>query len=210
MISYNTSIAIVEDNDDLAYAYRVLIENVQDYHLSGVYSSGEDFIKEFKRRLPDVVIVDLGLPGISGIDLIKRIRKINDKSLIMVVSVHEEIDMIFDALNNGAIGYISKDEGPVGVLKGLEQLLNGGAPMSPQIAKKIILSFHRNYEHPFTKREMQILEYLSKGFTTRKIGEILEISGETVKTHYKNIYLKLHVSSRGDAIEKARKYKYIQ
>ncbi|MGK7394406.1 MAG: response regulator [Candidatus Cyclobacteriaceae bacterium M3_2C_046] len=209
MINYNTSIVIIEKNQDLQYVYRVLLETVQDYFLAGIYGSSSEFLKQHKNYLPDVVIIDLDLPDQEGMKLVKYIKQINHKQQILVLSSQQEKDLILEAFRNGAMGYIYKKEGPVALLQGLEELMNGGAPLSPQVAKKIITSFHKNYDHPFTRREMQVLDLFAQGYNPKKISQILEISFDTVKTYSKNIYSKLQVSSRVDAIEKARKCNFI-
>lgn len=202
-------IAIIEDNDDIRSALKVLLEGEGNYRVIGDYGSFEDANKTIKRLEPDVVLVDLQLPGLNGIEAIKILKEKLPRSFFLVITVFDDSQMVFDALCNGAHGYITKDSGISKIVNGIKEVLEGGAPMSSGIARKVIESFRINHDSPLSDRETLVLELLSKGKTYHMIADELHVHFETVKSHIKNIYRKLHVSNKADAISMALKNKYI-
>lgn len=202
-------IIIIEDNDELRQAYEQLINSFEDFTVVGAFSNCEDAIKSLPRDKPDLVLVDLSLPGMNGIEGTVKMKRINPNVKVLVLTVHDDFEHVFDALCAGAIGYIIKDLNQQDLIFSINQALAGGAPMSPVIATMIIKSFHRNPRSPLTSRETDVLKQLAKGRTYDYIALELEISKDTVKTHIKHIYDKLQVNSKSEALTKARKEKLV-
>ena len=169
----------------------------------------EDAIKNVDADMADIYLMDIELPGMSGIVAIPKIKKIKPELQIVVVTVYENDELVFKALCEGAAGYLTKNIPPEKLISSLIELENGGAPMSTSIARLVVSSFHRNRQSPLSNRELEVLELLSSGKSYSTIANQLFVDKETVKSHIKNIYLKLEVHSKAEAIEKAKKSKYI-
>ena len=204
-----TRVVLIEDNKEVREGFRTIIESHADYVVVNDYGSCPPALKQLDKDKPDLIIIDLEMPEMHGIEGIKRIKKARPKTIILVVSVHEDSKMVFDALVAGAMGYLTKDTDPEGLLRALEELLRGGAPMSSKIASLVVKSFQRSHETPLSERETEVLVLLSKGKTYHSIADELFISMETVKTHIRNIYQKLHVNNKTDALLIAEKDKLI-
>ena len=202
-------IEIVEDNDVVRDGLKLLINSMSNHVVVGAYISCEQELKNLDKDMPDVILMDLDLPGMSGIEGIKRIKKRTPEIHILVITVHEDSDMVFDALCAGASGYITKNANHSRLLDAIDEIQKGGAPMSSNIARMVVGSFQKNYNSPLTARETEVLELLAKGKSYTVIADELFIHKETVKSHIKNIYFKLQVNSKADALEYARKNKFI-
>lgn len=154
------------------------------------------------------MIVDIKLPGMNGANLVWEIKKQNKKAICIICSIYDDDEFIFTALKNGAMGYLLKDSSGDQIITALTDLMNGGSPMSPFIARKVIATFQQPKEKKLSEilssREMEVLEQLSKGFIYKEIGEKLFISHETVKQHIKKIYYKLHVQNKVEALNRLR------
>jgi len=202
-------IEIVEDNDVVRDGLQLLINSMSDHTVVGAYDSCEKAIRNIVKDQPEIILMDLDLPGMSGIEGIERIKKAHPEINIIVLTVHEDSDMVFEALCAGASGYITKNANHSKLLDAIEEVQNGGAPMSSKIAKLVVDSFQKNHNSPLTSRETEVLEQLAKGKSYSVIAEELFIHKETVKSHIKNIYFKLQVNSKAEALEIARKNKLI-
>ena len=198
-------IVIIEDNQELRDTYEQLIKGFEDFDVVNKYSNCEEAIKRINKDDPDLILIDLSLPGMNGIEGTTRIKKLKPKVKVLVITVHDDSEHVFDALCAGAIGYITKDLTQNTLIFAIRQVLDGGAPMSPKIANLIIKSFHRNPQTPLTDRETDVLKHLAKGKTYDYVARDLSISKDTVKTHIKHIYEKLQVSNKSEALLKARK-----
>jgi len=203
------TVSIVEDNDQFRDALETIIKSQNEFALVGSFSSAEKAIDELLNKPPDIVISDISLPGMRGTELIVRLKDKMRNTQFMVCSIHDDNETIFEALKCGASGYILKD--PVTadeITKAIRDLYNGGSPMSPYIARKVISSFQKpvvNDESAvLSSREREVLELLSKGLLYKEIAERLGVSHETVKKHLKNIYQKLHVQNKIEALNKFR------
>jgi DNA-binding NarL/FixJ family response regulator len=205
----NSRIEIVEDNDVVRDGLQLLINSMSNYSVVGAYINCESALKNLERDMPDVILMDLDLPGMSGIEGIQRIKKIHPEIHIIVITVHEDGEMVFEALCAGASGYITKNANHSRLLDAIDEVQSGGAPMSSKIAKMVVSSFQKNHNSPLTNRETEVLALLSKGKSYTTIADELFIHKETVKSHIKNIYFKLHVNCKADALEIARKNKLI-
>jgi DNA-binding NarL/FixJ family response regulator len=205
----NISVVIIEDDETIREGFTYLINAAPNYNVVNSYPSVEDALPELTKEKPDVILLDIELPGIKGIDAIPKIKNLLPKTFILMLTVYENEDMVFTALSNGASGYLTKNSSSEKILDAIQEVVDGGAPMSMNIAKIVIKSFHKNQNSPLTKRETEILEQVANGKSRSKIAKEMFIDLETVKSHIKNIYVKLNVHSREDAIKEAKNNKYI-
>ena len=201
------TISIIEDNDQFRNGLEAIIKSEPDFFLAGSYSSAEKALVGLPDSPPDIVIADISLPGMRGTELIVRLKDKMKQTQFMVCSIHDDNDTIFEALKCGASGYLLKD--PVTadeIIKAIRGLYSGGSPMSPYIARKVISSFQKpavTDEHSLLSiREKEVLELLAKGLLYKEIAEQLNVSHETIKKHLKNIYQKLHVQNKIEALNK--------
>ena len=158
---------------------------------------------------PDVILLDVELPGISGVEAIPKLKKLLPETHILILTVYEQEMLIFRALGNGATGYLTKNTPHEKIVAAIKEAMEGGGPMSAHVAKMVISSFKRNESTPLTRRETEILEQIATGKSRKRIAEELFIDLETVKSHIKNIYHKLDVHSKADAIKAAKDNKFI-
>lgn len=208
-MTHQYRIVIIEDDTTIRESYEYLIEQYEDFKVSGAFASAEDALPQIQSLDPHVILLDIELLGMSGLDALPLLKKECSDTYIVILSVYDQPQMVFDALEKGASGYLTKDTDPEKVVEALYDVIHGGGPMSAGIAKIVVSSFQRNMNSPLTKRETQIIEEVAKGKTRGKIAEELFIDIETVKSHLKNIYRKLNVNSRAEAISTAKKKKYI-
>ena len=203
------SVAIVEDNNDIRLALEQIIDSDDNYTLAGSCISGEEALVKLPILNPQVVLMDIGLGGISGIEVVRELKSSHPEILFMMCTIYDEDEKIFEALSAGASGYILKKTSPVKLLEGIKELMEGGAPMSSQIARKVVAAFQNKPAasvspalNVLSKRETEILEMLSTGLLYKEISDKLSISSETVRKHVYHIYEKLHVSNRIEAVNK--------
>lgn len=202
-------IYIIDDDQELRANLTLLINGSDQYRVSGQFSSFEDSFKEYFKNIPDIVLIDIHLPGKSGIEGTRIIKEKHPQAQILILTVFEEDDMIFEAFKAGAAGYIIKSSNYLELLRGLDELTGGGAPLSSKIARKLIRNFHVDLNSPLTRRERQVLGLLAEGYSYATISETLHISKETSKTHIRNIYEKLNVNTKAAAIAKAKNERMI-
>lgn len=205
----NKRIVIVEDDPIIRNAFVTLIQQNGEYVVANAYDNAEAAIKNIHLDKPNVCLMDIELPGMNGIEAIPKIKAIMPDTQVVVITVYENDELVFKALCEGASGYLTKNMPPQKLIESLKELENGGAPMSTNIARLVVSSFHRNRQSPLTARELEVLELLASGKSYSTIADQLFVDKETIKSHIKNIYLKLEVHSKAEAIEKARKSKYI-
>ncbi|RZJ80079.1 MAG: response regulator transcription factor [Chryseobacterium sp.] len=202
-------IVIIEDDETIRDGYAYLIDHTSAYKVVSTYPSFDLAKHKIVKDAPDVIILDIQLPGTSGIDALPVLKKLLPKTYIIMLTVYETEKMILDALANGASGYFTKNTSPAKIIEAIKEVMQGGGPMSPDVAKKVIMSLQKNQDSPLTKRETQILELIARGKDRSQIANELFIEIETVKTHVKNIYIKLNVNSKADAIKVAKAEKLI-
>lgn len=197
-------IVIIEDDETIREGYTYLINNTSTYHLVNSYPSFDAAKYKIVKDNPDVIILDIQMPGTNGIDALPKLKKMLPHVHIIMLTVHETEKIILEALANGASGYFTKNTSPSKIIEAIKDVMLGGGPMSPNVAKKVITSLQKNPDSPLTKRETQILNLITRGKDRSQIAAELFIETETVKTHIKNIYFKLNVNTKADAIKVAR------
>lgn len=202
-------VSIVEDNPVFSGVMQDVILQEPGFRWQSSYGSAEEACRKLPEEQPDVLIVDISLPGMSGIEMIKILKRQLSSTLFLVCSTHDEDDMIFAALESGADGYILKDSSIDDILNALNDLVKGGAPMSPYIARKVIGSFRQagggadNGLEKLTEREKEILQFTATGKLYKEIAALLDLSTLTVKKHMRNIYAKLEVQNKIEALKKS-------
>ena len=204
-IPQRASVWIVEDSAEYAGTVQELLDQAPDLMCSHVFRSGEDLTDYLKGHFsPDVMLVDIGLPGVSGIEVVKRVRRQSPATLLVMLTIHEDNDRIFAAICAGANGYLLKTARPEEILLSIRDVLRGGAPMTPTIARRVLNLFTQirapKWDYELTDKELIVLRELVSGKTKQEIGKALFLSPHTVDSHFRNIYGKLHVNSRTDAV----------
>lgn len=200
-------VAIVEDDAGLRAQLVEILEAAPNVRCVGACASGEEALEEIPSRLPDVVLMDIKLPGMSGIDCVAHLKKALPSLQVIMLTVYEDSDRIFRALKAGADGYLVKSSPPETLLEAIENVHRGGSPMSSHIARKVVQHFHlvgpsKEDSENLSPREQEVLELLSSGYLYKEISDKLGIGIETVRTYVKNICEKMHVRNRVEAVAK--------
>jgi DNA-binding NarL/FixJ family response regulator len=200
-------VAIVEDDTELRESLAVLIRGSGAFSLASAFPNAEAAIKHMPLNWPDVVLMDINLPKMSGIECVAKLKELRPQLQIIMLTAYMENENIFDSLTRGASGYLLKKTPPAEILAAITEVHAGGSPMSNMIARKVVLYFQKkgvaaNDTASLSAREHEILTHLAKGFQYKEIGDALGISASTVRAHLHNIYEKLHVRSRSEAIVK--------
>jgi DNA-binding NarL/FixJ family response regulator len=201
------SVSIVEDLKDIREHVKRVVEEADGFICLSTYSNAEDAITEIPALQPDIVLMDINLPGMSGIDCILKIKEQCRSTQFMMFTIYEDSEQVFDSLSAGANGYLLKKTPPDQILQALKELYEGGAPMSTQIARKVVHAFQKPVRGSLdsaglSAREKEVLQFLSKGYLYKEIGNKLNISTGTVRQHIHKIYEKLHVQNRTEALNK--------
>jgi DNA-binding NarL/FixJ family response regulator len=202
------TLAIVEDLDEVRDGLKNFISLSQDFKVLSTFRTAEDAVIDLPKLKPDIVIMDINLPGMNGIECIRQIRDKSPGTQFMMFTVYENDEKVFEALKAGASGYLLKNTGLVQLIESLKELHNGGSPMSANIARKLVTLFRGEQKETaslsiLSNRENEILLLLSKGLLYKEIADQLSISVSTVRQHIHHIYEKLHVQNRTEAINKA-------
>ena len=200
-------VALVEDDTRIRQGLTLLIGTSPGYDCVGNYSTAEEALARLPDLAPDVVLMDINLPGMSGIECIRRLKKLLPSAQLVMLTVFEDHDRIFRSLSAGASGYLLKNTPPARLLDAIREVFQGGAPMSAQIARSVVEEFRQPVppESPasaLSPREKEILGLLARGFLYKEIADQLRLSVETVRTHIRNIYEKLHVHSKAEVISR--------
>ena len=206
-------VALIEDDEQTRGYLRTLISCSEKFHVAADFSDAESAMRWFETEASQeisIVLSDIELPGLSGIDLIAWLKQHRPTLLCMVLSAYDDADKVFRALKAGAVGYVLKGSPAALLIDALQDVLTGGSPMSSQIARKVVNAFMEvPYEDPMaalTQREQEVLGWLAKGFSYKEIADKVFLSVDTVRTHIRNVYAKLHVQNKKDAIKKSGLY----
>jgi len=211
----NIKVAIFEDNRNLRESLFQLIDGSDGFRCVGAFANCDRLIQNMKESRPDVVLMDIEMPGLSGIEAIKILKENFPEIKVLMETIFEDNNKIFDSICNGAEGYILKNTPPVFILSAIKDIYEGGAPMTPSVASKVLKMFKKNSspalkeETGLTEREKEILVLLVDGMSYKKIAATCFISADTVSGHIKNIYKKLQVHSKSEAVAKAIKGKIV-
>lgn len=202
------TLAIVEDLDEVRDGLKNFISLSQDFKVLDTFKTAEEAAYDLPKLKPDIVIMDINLPGMNGIECIRQIKDKTPNTQFMMFTVYENDEKVFEALKAGASGYLLKNTGLVQLIESLKELHNGGSPMSANIARKLVTLFRSEQKETtnleiLSSRENEILLLLTKGLLYKEIAEQLSISVSTVRQHIHHIYEKLHVQNRTEAINKA-------
>jgi DNA-binding NarL/FixJ family response regulator len=204
-------VSIFEDNKLVRDALQAILDGTPGFICSGVFADGNHWQQDIQRSQPDVILMDIEMSGLNGIEVTQKLQTHFPNIKVLIQTVFNDADKIFNALCAGASGYILKNDPPHKYLEAINEVYNGGAPMNPLVAKKVLSFFGsknvilvapENNDYHLSQREIEILQLMKSGENYRNIADKAFISYETVRTHVKNIYKKLHVASRSEAVQK--------
>ena len=201
------SVSLVEDDSVVRSTLARLIDQSEGFACASQHESGEGALAELPRIGPDVVLMDINLPGMNGVECVRKVKELLPLTQVVMLTVYEDTDLIFAALAAGATGYLLKQTPHAELLASLKDVHAGGSPMSSHIARKVVQLFHQatppaNWTDVLSAREHEVLEFLTKGYQYKEIGAAIGISYNTVSTYIRRIYEKLHVHSRTEAVTK--------
>lgn len=199
------NVAIVEDNATVRESLVTILNGSPGFCCDWAYGSAEDALLELPLHPPEVVLMDINLPGISGIHCVRRLKELLPQAQIIMLTIEENSERVFESLAAGATGYLVKNVPPAKILEAIEEVHRGGSPMSSQIARLLVRSFQqgdppKREQDNLTRREAEVLDFISKGYRSKEVADALSISVQTIETHLRNIYTKLHVRSRVEAV----------
>jgi DNA-binding NarL/FixJ family response regulator len=202
-----TNVSIVEDNEQLRGTLARLIDREEGFRCLSQYPTAEEAIESLPKEKPDVVLMDINLPGMNGVECVRRLKQIVPETQIVMLTAYEDTENIFNALAAGANGYLLKRAPRAELLDALREVCRGGSPMTTHIARKVVQSFQKTAASAkptenLSAREQEVLDCLSQGFLYKEIAEKLGISYETVHTYIRRIYEKLQVRTRTEAVAK--------
>jgi DNA-binding NarL/FixJ family response regulator len=201
------SVSIVEDNAQVRGSLAKLIDGAPGFRCVSRHGSAEEALKELPKILPEVVLMDINLPGMNGVECVRRLKPQLPGTQLIMLTVYQNTEHIFNALAAGATGYMLKQTPPAELLAAIKEVQGGGSPMSSHIARKIVQSFQQTAvasaeAQSLSPREAEVLDLLAKGFLYKEIAEQMKVSYATVHTHIRHVYEKLHVRSRTEAVAK--------
>ena len=200
------TVSIVEDIDDIRNGLAGIIQMSDGFILLHSFASAEEALPAIISSSPDIVIMDINLPGINGIDCIRQARIKNPRVQFMMFTIYENSDTVFEALEAGASGYLLKNSSPAKIVESLKEMYEGGSPMNAAIAKKLVMKFQKRVstlnQYNLTPKEHEVLQLMSKGYLYKEIAAELNNTVNTIKQHIRHIYEKLHVQNKAEAINK--------
>lgn len=208
MIDFRPRIVIIEPIEEIRHGYSLILSSNNHYNVVRACSTTDEAIGNLRKDYPDIIITDID--GYNGVEAINKIKRVDRKVQVLVNSSADNNEIIFAALTAGATGYIIKGSRNTELFKAVDEILNNGAPMSPKVARIVVSSFKLNLNSPLSRRETEILQLLALGKTYKIAAKELSIGIETVKSHVKNIYVKLQASTKSEAIDIARKNSLIR
>ena len=209
-----TRILLFEDNPDFADSFTEIIRDALDMELAGVFNNCKNVVHNVKHLRPDIILMDIDMPVKNGLEGLRSIREEGLDVTVIMLTVFDDNEHVFQAICDGATGYVLKKTPPEKILGYIREAQQGGAPMTPAIARKVLSLFSQPYQHKkdmqsLTAREQDVLTLLVRGFSYKMISAELQVGMETVRSHIKNIYGKLHVNSKSEAVAKAMHNKLV-
>ena len=205
----HTRIIIIEDLPTIREGLSKVLDSVVKYHVVNAYATCEDALEYLEADRPDIVLMDIQLPGMSGIVGTRQIKQILPECIVLIITVLEDEKKVFQSLSAGASGYIIKSDNLESIMQTIDTALAGGAPMSHSIGRMVVEYFQRQSDSPLSERETEVLQCVAEGKSYSRIAEELCISPETVRSHNRNIYRKLEVTSKADALKIAGSKRWI-
>ena len=201
-------VAVIEDRREIREGLAALINGTEGYRCTGAFRSMEQALAEISATLPDIVLVDIGLPGMSGIDGIRILKERHPTFQFLVLTIHDDDERVFDAICAGACGYLLKRTAPARLLESLKEVTEGGAPMSPEVARKVIKLFReirppKHADYQLTPHQIRLLKLLADGHNYKTAAAQLGVTVDTIAFHLRHIYEKLQVHSKSEAVAKA-------
>jgi len=198
-------VAIVEDNDSIRDSLALILDGSPGIHCCGKFRSAEEALRKLPQQPADVVLMDINLPGASGIECVRQLKALLPKVQSIMLTIENDSRKVFESLKAGATGYLVKNLPPTQILAAVQEVHRGGSPMSSQIARLLVQQFQQAApgvvpQPRLTPREKEVLELTTKGYRSKEIADALGLSPQTVETHFRNIYEKLHVRSRAEAV----------
>lgn len=215
MPAADIGVAIVEDQPEIREGLSILISGTPGFHVAGSFPSMEDALVKIGSALPDVALVDIGLPGVSGIDGTRLLRQKHPSLQVLILTVYADDDRIFNAMCAGACGYLLKKTPPAQLMQSVREVVAGGAPMSPEVARKVVELFWKfrpaeSSDYHLTPTELRLLQLLGEGHHYKTAGAEMGISVNTISYHMRSIYSKLEVHSKSEAVAKALRDRLIR
>ena len=206
-----TTVSIVEDNEQLRGTLARMISRAEGFQCLGDYGSAEAALEAIPKAPPNVVLMDINLPGMNGVECVRKLKQLAPTTQVVMLTAYEDTENIFNSLAAGASGYLLKRSKSAEILEAIRDVQNGGSPMTTHIARKVVQSFQATAAaampaeptEELSPREQEVLDLLSQGFMYKEISDKLGISFETVRTYIRRIYEKLHVRTRTEAVAKA-------
>jgi DNA-binding NarL/FixJ family response regulator len=200
-------VAIVDDDEGIRASLSALIKRAKEFKLTGEFANGENALKEIPKNLPDVVLMDINLPGMKGYECVRQLKTAHPAVQFLMLTVYEDSDSLFNSLRAGASGYLLKRTASARLLEAIQDVFDGGSPMSPQLARRVVQFFSRPASEnssltKLTTSEREFLDQLSKGYAYKEIADRMGISIDTVRSYVRTVYEKLHVHSRTEAVVK--------
>jgi DNA-binding NarL/FixJ family response regulator len=207
-VNSEIKIAIVEDQPPTRDGLAMLIGGTAGYRITGSFGSMEEALDRLPQDPPDVLLTDIGLPGLSGIDGVRRLRASFPEMHVLMLTVHADNDHLFEAICAGASGYLLKETPPARLLEAIREVQTGGAPMSPEVARKVVVMFQKIVppkaeEQRLSSRELELLKLLAEGHSYKTAAHALSLTIDGIRFHVRNIYERLHVHSKSEAVLKA-------
>ncbi|HTB85550.1 MAG TPA: response regulator transcription factor [Candidatus Sulfotelmatobacter sp.] len=200
-------VAIVDDDEGIRASLSALIKRAKEFKLTGEFANGENALKEIPKNLPDVVLMDINLPGMKGYECVRELKTAHPTVQFLMLTVYEDSDSPFNSLRAGASGYLLKRTASARLLEAIQDVFDGGSPMSPQLARRVVQFFSQpatgnSSLTKLTPSEREFLDQLSKGYAYKEIADRMGISIDTVRSYVRTVYEKLHVHSRTEAVVK--------
>lgn len=214
-MSTEITVAIVEDNRQTREELAILIGGSPGYRVGGRFASMEEALAKLAWETADVILLDINLPGMSGIEGVERLKERHPATQILMLTVYADNEHVFEAICAGACGYLLKDTPPIKLLEAITDVHKGGAPMSPEIARKVVTTFQKivppkRSDYQLSPRELDVLKLLADGHSYKTAAHDLSLSTETIRFHIRHIYEKLHVHSKSEAVVKAMRKGLLQ